>query len=110
MTTTELSKICGFRELTHNNPKEIHGAFAGDLLSWAMSRVCENNVWFTVMGNINAVAVASLSDCACIVLCHDAALAEDAKSRAEREGIVILATELSEYEAVTKFNIALNSD
>ncbi len=108
MNTTELAKSCGFTALTPNSPKKIAGAFAGDLLSWAMSRVCENNAWFTVMGNINSVAVASLSDCACIVLCHGAALAEDARTRAEREGIVILATELPEYEAITEFNRALS--
>lgn len=106
MTTTELAESCGFTAVTPNIRKEIRGAFAGDLLSWAMSRVCENNAWFTVMGNINAVAVAALSDCACIVLCHGAALADDAKARAEREGIVILTTELSEYEAITEFNRA----
>lgn len=104
MTTIELAKLCSFKELTRNSEKIIDGAFAGDLLSWAMSRVEENNVWFTVMGNINAVAVAALSDCSCIVLCHSSALAEDAKTRAEREGIVILGTDLTEYEAITAYN------
>lgn len=104
MTTHELAQSCGFALKTTAEAKEINGAFAGDLLSWAMSRVTQADVWFTVMGNINAVAVASLSDCACIVLCHGAALAEDALARAQREGIVIMTTELSEYEAITAFN------
>ncbi len=107
MTTSELAMRCDFKALTSAEAKEIRGAFAGDLLSWAMSRVNEGNVWFTVMGNINTVAVASLSDCACVVLCHGAALADDARLRAEREGIVILATELPEYEAITEFNKVL---
>lgn len=104
MNTGELIKGCGFTKLTGGEPREISGAFAGDLLSWAMSRVCEGDVWFTIMGNINAVAVASLSDCACVVLCHGAVLSDDARERAEREGIVVLATELPVYEAVTVFS------
>ena len=104
MTTEKLAELCGFVRLTGETPRGIKGAFAGDLLSWAMSRVEYGDVWFTIMGNINTVAVASLSECACVVLCHGAALAEDAKLRAEREDITFLATELPVYEAVTLFN------
>ena len=104
MTTDVLAEVCGFDKQTGETPRVIKGAFAGDLLSWAMSRVESGDVWFTIMGNINTVAVASLSECACVVLCHSAVLAEDAKLRAEREDITILATELPIYEAVTLFN------
>lgn len=62
------------------------GHFYGDLLSWAMGRAKEGDAWFTVMGNVNAVAVAALADCACIVLCHGAALDAVAKTRAGRTG------------------------
>ena len=40
--------------------KKITGCYIGDLLSWAMSRVQAGDVWLTVMGNINAIAVAAL--------------------------------------------------
>lgn len=104
MTVKELSEKAGFAPLTSLQDKTVCGAFAGDLLSWAMSRVSQDNAWFTVMGNINTVAVAALSDCACVVLCHGAALQPDAQQRAEAEGICILHTELPEYEAITLFN------
>ena len=45
--------------------KKITGCYIGDLLSWAMSRVKAGDVWLTVMGNVNAIAVAALSDAAC---------------------------------------------
>lgn len=106
MNTAELAEVCGFDVLTEAEAKEIRGAFAGDLLSWAMSHMREGNAWFTVMGNINAVAVAVLTGCACIVLCHGSALDGDALERANRENIVILGTELSEYEAITAFNMS----
>ena len=67
--------------------------------SWAMGRAKEGDAWFTVMGNVNAVAVAALADCACIVLCHGASLDAVAKTRAEEQGINIFTTDLPEFEA-----------
>lgn len=107
MTTEELAGKCGFADLSGAPSREIRGAFSGDLLSWAMSRVREGDAWFTVMGNINSIAVAVLSGCACIVLCHGIQPDADALDRARKEGIVLLATELTEYEAVTAFNRAM---
>ena len=110
MTTEELADRCGFVDLSEAPPREIRGAFSGDLLSWAMSRVREGDAWFTVMGNINSIAVAALSGCACIVLCHGIQPDADALDRAKKEGLVLLATELPEYEAVTAFNRAMDME
>lgn len=99
MTANELSQklnlkfiVCGDGE------REVTGGYCGDLLSWVMSRMNAGDCWFTVMGNINTVAVAVLSDCACIVLCENATLDDDAKKRAEMQGINILATERKAFE------------
>ena len=86
MTTKELSAACGFAPAVEAETREIAGIFTGDLLSWAMGRA-------------NAVAVAALADCACIVLCHGAALDAVAKTRAEEQGINIFTTDLPEFEA-----------
>ena len=63
-----------------------------------MSRAKEGDVWLTVMGNINAVAVAVLTDCACIVLTENASLDEQAKDKAELQGVCILQSEKNAYE------------
>ena len=99
MTTKELSAACGFAPAVEAETREIAGIFTGDLLSWAMGRAKEGDAWFTVMGNVNAVAVAALADCACIVLCHGAQLDEVARQRAEENGVQVLATGLPEFEA-----------
>lgn len=83
---------------TGGDEKEIKGCYCGDLLSWVMSRAKEGDCWLTVMGNINAVAVAVLTDCACIVLTENAPLDENAKQRAEIEGVSILTTDKNAYE------------
>ncbi len=99
MTTGQLPAVCGFRVLVPGEDREIEGIFAGDLLSWAMGRAKEGDAWFTVMGNVNAVAVAALADCACIVLCHGAAADDTALARAQQNGVQLLATDLPEFEA-----------
>ena len=46
----------------------ISKIFCCDLLSIAMSRASAGCAWVTVMGNMNTLAVASLSDAACVIL------------------------------------------
>lgn len=98
MNTAELTN-CGFTPVVTGEDKEITGIFTGDLLSWAMGRAKAGDAWFTVMGNVNAVAVATLADCACIVLCQEAAFDEMALARAEQQGIPLFTTPLPEFEA-----------
>ena len=102
MTTNELPAL-GFCPVCEGEEKEITGGFCGDLLSWAMGSAQEGQVWFTVMGNINTIAVACLADVAAVVLCHGAALADDARARAETEGVNLYTTLLPEFEAATAF-------
>lgn len=78
--------------------KECEGCYSGDLLSWVMSRAKENDIWLTVMGNVNAVAVAVLTDCACIILTENSALDENARERATQQGITILRSAKNAYE------------
>ena len=101
MTVEELSKACGFIPAfpLPDPEREVTCGFCGDLLSWAMGRAKEGSVWCTVMGSVNAVAVASLADAAVLVLCHEAALMGDAAARAQQQGINILRTDLPEFEA-----------
>ncbi len=78
--------------------KECKGCYSGDLLSWVMSRAKENDIWLTVMGNVNSVAVAVLTDCACIVLTENSPLDEDARQRAEMQGVTIFQSDKNAYE------------
>ncbi|MEG0546170.1 MAG: hypothetical protein RR552_03175 [Oscillospiraceae bacterium] len=82
--------------------REICGGYCGDLLSWVMSRASADDCWLTVMGNINTVAVSVLADCACIVLCENASLDENAKQRAQMQGVNILKSEENSYNLSVK--------
>ena len=82
--------------------REITGGYCGDLLSWVMGRAQAGDCWFTVMGNINAIAVSVLADCACIVLCENATLDDDARARAEMQGVCVLSSEENAFVLANK--------
>lgn len=76
---------------------KIEGCYCGDLLSWVMSRAAAGDAWLTVMGNINSIAVAVLSEVACIILVENAPLDDDARLRAETQGVTVLTTDKDSY-------------
>ena len=84
--------------------KEIDGCYCGDLLSWVMSRAEPGNIWLTVMGNVNSIGVAVLADISCIILTENAALDEDARNRAEQQGVVILTTDKNSYQLAAEIS------
>lgn len=78
--------------------REIGGCYIGDLLSWVMGRAQEGDAWITIMSNANTVAVATLTNVACIILAEGVKLDEEIVATAENNDINILSSELSAYD------------
>ena len=109
MTVDVFVKESGFNVISLPSPdKEIDGAYIGDLLSWVMGNANTNNVWITIMSNINTIAVATLVDVSCILLAEDVVPDEDALAAANAKGVNILSTSLSAYEAAIKISEYIN--
>ncbi len=105
MTVYDLSKNSQFNVLTMPEPeREISGVYIGDLLSWVMGKAQYDNVWITIMSNINVIAVASLSDVSCVLLAEDVTLDNEVLSTAKQKGINILSTPMSAYDAAIKLS------
>ena len=99
MTVKELAQKLELAILTEGDmEKEVTGCYSGDLLSWVMSKAQSGDAWLTVMGNINAVAVAVLTDCACIILTENAALDDVALQKAELQDVTFLRSDKNAYE------------
>ncbi len=88
----------GFELVCGDEQKDIIGCYIGDLLSLAMSKVCKDNAWVTIQSNINIVAVASLMDAGCIIICDGFSPDDGVVERAKMQEVTILKTELSAYE------------
>lgn len=80
------------------NSREFEGVYCCDLLSIVMGRAKANDAWITVMGNMNSVAVAVLSDVSCIILSEGLLLDAEAAAKARAQDVCVLASELPTFE------------
>ena len=105
MTISKLCSVLDAKVLSlPDDTREIKGVYIGDLLSWVMGRAQCDNVWITIMSNINVIAVASLSDVSCVLLAEDVTLDDDVLATAKEKGINVLSTSLSAYDAAIKIS------
>ena len=63
-----------------------------------MSKAQSGDAWITIQGNINVPAVASLTDCAMVIIAENMQLDPQALKRAESEGIPTYITEKSAFQ------------
>jgi hypothetical protein len=76
---------------------DVTGGYACDLLSYVMAKAKAGDLWVTVQGHPNIVAVASLIGLAGIVVAEGAKVEPATLEKAEQEGVLILTTPLTTY-------------
>ncbi len=83
MTIRELIDTGEFETIhvVRETDRSITKPFCCDLLSIAMGKAPEGCAWVTVMGNMNTLAVASLTDAACVILAEGVALMKPQNKR-----------------------------
>jgi len=94
MTVKEIAEKFNYRIV--NTPdsinRQVSGAYACDLLSHAMAKVNEGDAWITVHTNLNVVAVASLTNCACVIIPEGIEIESQTVERANEKGVVFLSS------------------
>lgn len=100
MTPMELAEKLHLKVINEGegSSRAAEGIYCCDLLSIVMGRARAGDVWITVMGNINSIAVAVLSDVSCIILSENMQLDREALSKAVSQDVCVLSTELPTYE------------
>ena len=99
MTVKEFAEKQGLKVLTMpDGDREVTCGYAGDLLSWVMGKAPSDSAWFTIMSNVNIVAVAMLRDVAAIVVCEGAEIGEDVIERAKEQDVNLLLSNKGIYE------------
>ena len=98
----EIAERLGGTTVVENNEGEITSAYTSDLLSDVMGHCGDESVLITIQNHLNAIAVCTLAGIEGIVLCHDRQPPEDMVEAARREGIGIMTTSLSQFEASVK--------
>lgn len=83
-----------------NLEKEVKGGYVSDLLSNVMGNARAGNVWVTMQGHQNVVAVALLAGLTAIIIAGGVEPDSESVRKAASEEIVVLTTNLSSYEVV----------
>ena len=97
MTTHEIAGNTQFNTVVLEEDREVSSVFCCDLLSIAMSRAPEDSAWVTVMGNKNVIAVAALTDVACVVIAEGYSFDEDAVEAAKGK-VTLMSSQLPVFE------------
>ena len=99
MKVRELQTLLSAEALSQpEEDREVCSGYTCDLLSWVMAHGAEGMAWVTVQTHMNVVAVAVLSDMACIVLPEGVRMEGEALQKAKDEGMAVLTTALTAYE------------
>ena len=77
----------------------ITSAYTSDLLSDVMGHCGDESALITIQNHLNTIAVCTLAGIEAIVICHNRPIPEDMKVAAEREGVAIVTTPLSQFAA-----------
>ena len=109
MFAGELAKTLGLelmREEMAQWEMTVQGCYIGDLLSNVMGFARSGQLWYTVMTNINVVAVAHLAELAGVVFLEGHQPDESVIERALLESIPLFQTTLPAYESALVFDKA----
>lgn len=101
MNIRELATLLGATlvEEGSNPDASVSCGYACDLLSWVLAHGKKDMAWATVQTHVNVIAVAVLMDMACVILVEGNELEPDSRAKAREEGLAVLATEKTAYEA-----------
>ncbi len=104
MKLDEIVKVLDLSVKTgaENLDVEVAWGYATDMLSDIIGRAEEESLWITIQKHQNIVAVAVMKSLTAIILTCGREPDEDTLEKAEREGVVILGTELESFSLVGK--------
>ncbi len=99
MTVEEICSLVNGKIAVPAEIAEIKTAYTSDLLSDVMGHCKDESVLITIQNHLNTIAVCTLVGVEAIVICHDRPVPDDMAAAAKREGVAILTTPMSQFEA-----------
>ena len=106
----KVAEALGYTVVTMKAPeRNVSGGYAGDLLSDVMGHADEDELLITIQGHKNTVAVASLLSLTAIILCNGREALQDMIESAEAEGVAILQTQETQYQASVRLDGVLKA-
>jgi hypothetical protein len=84
--------------------RQVTGGYASDLLSCVIKGAKKDTIWVTLQSHLNVVAVASLLGLAGVIVTEGNRPDPDTLSKAENEGVVLMATPKTTFTVVGELN------
>jgi predicted transcriptional regulator len=88
--------------LTNRRPDTVRGCYISDLLSDVLAHAEPGMLWLTIQTHRNVVSVAATKDIAVVLFTCGRRPEPEIVTEAEQEGVALLTTRLSTYEAAGK--------
>jgi hypothetical protein len=108
MTVQQLTEALSLTIFHLDDPdRAVTDGYCGDLLSWVMGKAPMDGAWLTIMSNVNVAAVAALTDVSCVILTESVEPDAPLLQKAKTQGINLLGTSLSTYQAAAALARAL---
>ena len=100
MLVSELIPLIEAKNLTPtlSEDREVTCGYVCDLLSWVMSHGDSGMAWVTVQTHMNVIAVAVLSEMACVILPEGIDMEEESLAKAVSENMVVLQSPLTAFD------------
>ncbi|OGC40671.1 serine kinase [candidate division WOR-3 bacterium RBG_13_43_14] len=86
----------------HLTKRAIKGGYASDLLSDVIGNSKADDIWVTLQGHPNIIAVAKLKELAGIIIVNGRRPEADTLNKAKAEDIIILSSNLPAFEIIGK--------
>lgn len=99
MTVAEICEKTGGNIAVDNPSADVACAYTGDLLSDVMGHCGDESVLITIQNHLNTIAVCTLAGIEAIVICNSRPVPDDMAAAAKREGVGIITTDMSQFEA-----------
>ncbi len=109
MTIAGLCQIGDISALLNDIPETaISDGYTSDLLSDVVANCPAGAVLLTIQAHANTVAVCTLVEAPAILICGGRSVPEEMLAAAKREGIAVLTTEMTQFQASHAIGKALN--
>lgn len=99
MTASEIAEKTGGKIEVAVDGASAETVYVGDLLSDVMGHAGDECALVTIQNHLNTIAVCTLVGCSVVVICHSRPVPPDMVEGAAREGVAIVVTPMSQYEA-----------
>lgn len=84
--------------------RTVNGLYTCDLLSHAMSHLKPDDLYITILSNVNVIAVATLMDVSAVIIADGMEIDKHMLEKANNEGIALFTSKLSAVSLIRLIN------